>query len=380
MDFKIKNLDQKREHDEEDGETNTHNENETSEEVDGPTKITDIIDDCLEQIFKYLMLQDLINLADACKRFETPVELTFASMYKGKVVKLYPNRCSNGLEPIKLVADTIQIIGLSSCLKVLRYFGNQIAKLSIQFYCLCKDQKATIAQYMNEHCAGSLNHIKIHGATEQVMVNWTKPFSNAESIELWVSDLGDLNMWFPNMRRLVLHGKVKCIKNTFPRLEELEIFTYEYEIKKESVAEMLRLNPHLKKLRLFGGGYDKKYMKRVDIYFQSLSILHICCDEKFFNLNGSPIHLKSVTEFHIDLGQIYPMPEIPFSFSQLENFQLTMEHFGMNHKFVKFIKQNPSLTKLTIYTALDPLLIKEIKLKINQVSSSLAVDLIKIEK
>lgn len=47
-----------------------------------PTKIIDIIDDCLKHIFRFLNIKDLLNAADTCKRFRERVTLTFVKKYR----------------------------------------------------------------------------------------------------------------------------------------------------------------------------------------------------------------------------------------------------------------------------------------------------------
>lgn len=58
-----------------------------------PTKITDINNDCLEHIFNYLSLIDLLNVADASKCFKQGVNLSFTAKYGSKKLKL------QGIEP-----------------------------------------------------------------------------------------------------------------------------------------------------------------------------------------------------------------------------------------------------------------------------------------
>ncbi|XP_055304938.1 uncharacterized protein LOC129569798 [Sitodiplosis mosellana] len=369
-------MDQKRDHDEDSSEQNMRKKLETSEEANAVTKITDVNDDCFEVIFGHLMLQDLVNVADTCKRFQTSSKAAFATKCRGKVMMLDPSL--NRLPPIESFKNAVEVFGMSNCLKVLRHFGHKITMIYIDYLYINEVKQAELGRYMNEYCADSLIDIAIAGAPKEVAANWTKPFVNAQTIELRWSDLGDLSEWFPKTRRLVLHAGAKWAENTFPHLEELEIHDDVNEDKRASIAETLRLNPHLPQLRLLDLGYDMKFMKGVSSYLQSLTLLDIRCDDEFFNLGGSSIHLKSVKEFNIDLRRVGEMSRIPFSFGQLEKMQLKVNDFKMNDNFGKFLKQNPSLSKLVIHSqvciwAQNSRTVEQIKMDIAEVSPLLEV-------
>lgn len=110
-----KDSSQKRELDKENSEQqNKRKKDEAPEEAVSLMQLTDVVDDCLEQIFKYLMLPDLISLGDTCKRFQPVATSTFETKCNGKVIELYPY--PRRLDPIKLFGNTIKIKNLSECL------------------------------------------------------------------------------------------------------------------------------------------------------------------------------------------------------------------------------------------------------------------------
>ncbi|XP_055304936.1 uncharacterized protein LOC129569797 [Sitodiplosis mosellana] len=368
---------QKREHHDNNSEQNKRKKLGTPDEADGVTKINDVNDDCLELIFSHLMLQDLVNVADTCKRFQPSAKAVFATKCRGKLVMLHPS--VHRLQPFESIENFVKVFGMSNCLKVLRHFGHKITKIDIDYFYIYTVKQAALGRYMNEYCADSLIDIAIAGAPKEVAANWTKPFINADSIQLLYSDLGDLSAWFPKTRRLVLHSGAKWVENTFPHLEQLDIYDDVSERNRANVVELLHRNPHLQQLRLLNHGYDMKFMEGVSAYLQSLTLLDICCDNGFFHLNGSSIHLKSVKEFNIGLRLVHAIPKIPFSFDQLENMQLEVDDFKMNDNFGKFLKQNPSLSKLIIHSyvlarAQNSHSVEQIKMKIAEVSPSLDVD------
>lgn len=49
------------------------------------TSINDVNIDCLEEIFKYLKLKDLLNIADSSKRLRRAASFIFSSTYQPKI-------------------------------------------------------------------------------------------------------------------------------------------------------------------------------------------------------------------------------------------------------------------------------------------------------
>ncbi|XP_055306100.1 uncharacterized protein LOC129570489 isoform X2 [Sitodiplosis mosellana] len=362
MSSQIKKQNQKRENDEDSSEQNKRQKIEVpEEEADATTKLTDVVDDCLVHIFKHLMLRDLINLADTCTRFQPAAESTFEAKCRGKKIKIRLDHNSNRMQPVKLLDNaTIEISDLSSALKVLRHFGSMIPKLSIYFHDKNMDRNAEVARYMNEFCANSLIDIEMIDATKQVVANWTKPFANAESIHLWRSNLGDLNAWFPKIRRLKIFATAR-----------------EYGCEKEGVTDILRLNQNLQKLRIGGSVFDIKCLENVSGYLQSIRILDLSCYDGFFNLEGRSIHFKSVKELYI-WNYVNPVPKIPLSFDQLEKIQFTVRKLDLNDNFKRFVRQNPLLKTLKIFfeeSAGNTVSIEQIKLDLAAEFEGVAVDL-----
>lgn len=188
--------------------------------------------------------------------------------------------------------------------------------------------------------------------------------------------MADLKAWFPKMRRLVLRYDFQCIPNTFPNLEKLEICTYIHP--RVSIANILRQNPQVKKLRTTG---DMEFLKSIIGYIESLQILDICCTNDFFNLQNGSIRFRNVKDFHIRLSKVdwTQTPKIPIEFDGLEKCELTTDIFSFNENFVYFIWKNPSLkeAKVIIKDCLDRPSIERMKSYIlTKVAPSIKVDLV----
>lgn len=69
-------------------------------------KIDDINIDCLEHVFNYLSLMDLINVADANKYLRRAAALVFACRSKGKMVMIMSSYFHiPALQPLKLTDE-----------------------------------------------------------------------------------------------------------------------------------------------------------------------------------------------------------------------------------------------------------------------------------
>lgn len=379
MNSQLEKLNLKCEHDEDDGDQNKSKKLKVPEDADAMSNLNDVDDDCLIDIFKHLILQDLINIADTCKRFQTMAQWAFVERYNGKTIKLYPSS-SNRIQPTKLFVNAVVISDLRSCLKVLRHFGVKISKLDISCYYLGEYKKVELAWYMNEYCVDSLIDLKIEKISNGMITIWTKPFLKVESIQYWGCNLIDFSVWFPNVRRFILSRSSQCILYTFPHLEELEISSGEYEYTSESITKMFFLNQHIQILRLAGVNCNMKFLKSVSGYLQSIRLLDISCvDNRFFNSDGDLIYLKNVNEFHINLTRFDSLPKIPFTFDKLVTIKMSIRKFNLNENFEDFIRKNPSLGKLTLrYFDKSTISIGEIKSSIAETSPSIDVEFEKV--
>lgn len=319
----------------------------------GKSKITDLKDDCPDQIFKKLQLKDLLNVSDSSKRFKKPVGYAFASNYGDHEMDMRCF-CNQNLKQHKINGNfSLEISGMLICLKILRCFGHKISKLAICYGSINEDQEAKVNQYLNEYCADSLVEIRIEGPT---IPNLIKPFCKIKKIEFRFTHLDfkitQFNKWFPNMRRLkfefVIDTKMedrRCIEKHFPHLEEIGFngFSMERNFNETNIANALRLNPQLRKVIL--PDFTAKFVQDVSQYLQSVEILNIWCRD--LSIHGhSMIHFKSVKKFEICLfGNVR---NIPFSFDQLH--ELKIIGFEPSEAIISFIVKNTSLRKLTIDT------------------------------
>lgn len=113
-------------------------------------------------------------------------------------------------------------------------------------------------------------------------------------------------------------------------------------MRKENLTEILRLNPQLHSLYIWGC-FRAKYLQSVTTYLQNLQIFKFGTHGHFADIGDETVHLKKVKKLEV---WNYPYGRrIPLSFDKLEevlfNTELSID------KLTEFVKQQTSLTKLT---------------------------------
>lgn len=185
----------------------------------------------------------------------------------------------------------------------------------------------------------------------------TKPFSNVEEVTLYgaFSERSNLNVCFPNMRRLSFFGLFKICNSSYvalvhyPNLYHLDLYLDENSV--PNIAVLLRLNPQIKSLKFIQFMNFNLMHSLVEHLqtFESLEIEAACLSDCNW------IHFKSVNFFKIYfLGTEYsPIPKIPLSFRQLKVFILMVNSVYSN-AIQDFININPTIEKWMIYNDVSP--------------------------
>lgn len=198
-----------------------HRQNSPDEPVE-ITNITDINDDCLEHIFKKLSFDDLLNVADSCKRLKNAARLAFTSKYGRHMVRI--NGYFQRIRSILMSDKEIEIKGRSTCLKVLRCFGASMTKLATLPFVYereCDD----IDRYLDEYCAESVVELEYGRVT---LYNLKKQFTKVESVRFTNYEFqchrDDINVQFPNLRVTVEHwvDPRKIFDDTFSSFENVD--------------------------------------------------------------------------------------------------------------------------------------------------------------
>lgn len=170
------------------------------------TKITDLFDDCLENIFERLDLVDLFNVAVANEWLRPAACLVYKRKFGKKVVCLIAasHNLSSAAESIKLDNGSYFVTGLTVCLQYLRCFGSSIRSLRIWYRDLPWDGCERIHHYVDQFCAENLIRIGFYCKPAGAFRKFEKPFLKIRSVSLINGDFGpqisSVCEWFPNMQ------------------------------------------------------------------------------------------------------------------------------------------------------------------------------------
>lgn len=254
-------------------------------------KITDLNPDCLEHIFKYLHIKDLLNVADSRKSLKDAVDQAFTSKYDGNSISIL-------LKPTIITAINIKLKNghqeeaetFSCILKFLRGFGKLITALSIEFsFSMHLNQQIRITElrhYINEYCIETLTELKID-SYERGTLPLSKPFVNLKKLVLYnksVDEFIDLNRSFPKLDCLHLKFISKfnreCFEVHIPHLKEFLIVIRDMTF----ATNFLRLNPQIKFLKFYAvtKSEDPSILEFINEYLQ-LKELHVF----FWEMNRS---------------------------------------------------------------------------------------------
>ncbi|XP_031617187.1 uncharacterized protein LOC116337041 [Contarinia nasturtii] len=324
-------------------------------------EITDLNNNCLEHIFKFLNLNDLLNVAGTCKKFHSAANYPFSSNFGKKQFHLrytYIERGSSAFS-IDTFENDIYIRKLKIYLKCLRTFGHLINKLCINYDTMpIRDE---IDLYINQYCSDYVKEIVFCWSMKGAMKNLTKPFPNVWSLAFSSCYLEDeitnFNEKFPKMKRLKFSGSNtiatrKCIEMNFSHLENLcivDVDTHQSDtfFQPNNIATCIRLNPALRELEIGGELLNISFIQSVRKHLQHIEFLGIQLQSpKSLQLNTGTISLN-IKRLKVDIrsGSMNParMPKIPLVSNQLEEFSIKACNLWVKESLMDFIKKTPEV-------------------------------------
>lgn len=339
-------------------------EKDTPEEVIEPKQITDVNNDCLEHLLKYLSLADLLNVADTSKHLVDAAKLAFASKHGRKTIVLnsFPYSIS---QTIIIHSDEIWIFDFITCLRILRCFGSVIAKLHVYYNFDDDLPRSKLDRYIQEYCAAFLTEIQFHKAPANAMKHLRKlEFPKVETVgfndisKKLAGNLLNVKKCFPNVRNLKLikcnAALSNCISTKFIKLEHLSI-DFDHMTRLKYMANCLLcldLNPQLQSLHI-AGDFDIDFLRSIGTHSTiQINCLSIKAHQRFFDrYDGDPVCFKTVTKFRLQCDDSSCFPDrMPISFESLEEFTLDFIRLTIEQNFVDFISKQKSLSQLICHS------------------------------
>lgn len=212
------------------------------------TTILDVNGDCLEKVFDFLNLEDLLNVSDSSTLLRSSVIPVLCRKYKieTKEVRIDVLRFHFYNNP-----DTILVGKSLAAFKLLRLVGSEITYLSFEHSIRKKKLYRRLLSQIAKYCSNSL--ISLHVCDLPEAFNVTEPFPNLEVFMIGRStfDILNFNRIFPNLRRLFLlkapYIKRRWLNIKFKHLEELYI---SHISRWSDLTRLLTLNTNLRSLSL----------------------------------------------------------------------------------------------------------------------------------
>lgn len=317
-------------------------------------KIVDVNNDCLEHVFNYLDLMDLINVASANKHLGQAAAKVYGRKYKGRWVQIggpsYRGP-SDRTPDFQIFNDFILIYKPASAFKILRLFGDFITRVAIgeSNETVNLRDKIKFLIYVNEFCSETLKSFKldINGLAFSY-AETMKPYKNVEEVtilkhgceeSIFGFEASQFNDVFPKMRRLELRDiglpVHKRFAFNFHHLEHLYIDSI------EDLKELIRLNPQLQSLgtntsNLEFWDYANKQLKH-------LKVLDLCWMQMH---TANPILFENVEILTLNM-RFKPArnPERVLLFKKLKECTIWSR---LDKRCINFIIGNPTIEKLHI--------------------------------
>lgn len=302
-------------------------------------KVTDVNDYCLEHIFDYLSLNDLLNVGQSNTTFQYAAGIVFKRKY-GDDVEIVLSE-DYGFE---CYVESLQI-DIMRFKYFISVFGNFISSISLT-YDGCpdlKNKKIFEQIYKRISSLESLTEISFSGFPKGCLKKFSKPLPNVKSISLNECDLSNktvlLSKIFPKLHHLDINCRQFTKHNQiiahFPELKNLELSQVR-EANLKEFQSLLSLNPQLSSC-LYNNNKNNDW-KFVQFIAEKSQL------EKFKLVSSFPpeerIHFKNMKHFSYS-GVKY---SFPFTFDQLEKLELCVDNMRMDN----IIKQNEKLIELTL--------------------------------
>lgn len=321
-----------------------------------PLRLIDINYDCLLQIFQYLDVDSLVNIAEADDQF-IPAAVTVYSHCQKRYEKVIMNIYRASLfKP----DDWCRSPSSANIEPFFRHFGHGIFDLFINFD--LNPLNINMGRLLQDHCAATLNNLDLGFFNADEMESIEKPFTALKKLTFIEGTLGQklsqINIWFANITSLELIyinlAEPRSIEINIPRLKRLQIYNGVMNIPEENICEMLRLNPQLEDLSLLCE-FDIDFLLSLSQNLPLLETLEIWSPENRFETFGSQkVRFDMVKSFTLNACSHRgdSIANMPFEFVQLQ--QLSFDGFNrFRGPILDFIFKCGDLVKLNLLPQIE---------------------------
>lgn len=289
-------------------------------------KITDLNDDCLEKIFDYLSLEELLNVADANKWLYVASASVYRRKFGQNKVILF-ELIANKTGYIRMGYQSTVIVGLKECLRFMRCFGPLISKLRVNYFRSSRKDYSYLDRYVNEFCAETLASIEYYQKPTSLMDIPEKPFTKTKNLLIKYSNLGnslgEIVRWFPNLHSMqLLLNRIdgSSIEMNLPNLNLLQVrinSTNKYRIGHKNIAQAVHLNPQLRSLTIGELGRSQfpfKYILEIASMNPKITTLNVVPFKTSLNVVPGIIIKEEILDLVMALPLIEHLNLYPYCF------------------------------------------------------------------
>lgn len=267
-------------------------------------------DDCLEHIFLYLSIEDLLNIAYTSKQLKPAAELAFSRNFGTKEMDII-----HGSHGSVFIYAYCQRLSRDQFYRLLSSFGHLILKIKLIKF------KPSLLKVLIQFSGKSITDLQLVAMDLHRM---KKPFHGAETVYLYnvTTNLfcNPLNKLFSNVHKLDInfgHMWPMQIAVKFPHLNQLTLYCTSWA---RSYANMMRLNSQVQSLVLQGMPCAK-YLWYASKHLKFLENLQI----GIFNVNhdlGEDVNFPFLQQLKISLrtNKYMKTMKIPIVSSSLKEF------------------------------------------------------------
>lgn len=240
--------------------------NGSTDDTQGPKRIIDLDDDCLEKIFDHLDLHSLFMVAVSNEWLRPAANLVYKRKFNDKIlnihsINVHPNPYANIREYFWICFEKVSFSDFKICLQFLCCFGSSLSNVHIYYHGSDSKRFDYIHQYINRYCANSLLEIEFVIKPRLLINHFDKPFVNVHTVALHYCHLGEqfplFSQWFPNAHTLKLFNlrmDNRWMDLPFQHLKHVRIDVSNGNncdgFKKNEAAHLLHLCHQLKTLKI----------------------------------------------------------------------------------------------------------------------------------
>lgn len=322
---------------------------------DDTTKLTDLNDDFLMEIFEHLNLVDLISVSTTNKRLNENALLVFSHKFSRYRIEV-SGTCVSAWDGDRNITCKQHYIHRPDVQAFLYYFGDSITRLSIQF-----DDRLTpkqIERNLLKCCSKGLVELKLSKIRQcnTFNVNRWGMFPRVTRLSLCSCDMPP-NIFdaifarFPSVTHLELvnshdyrlttpvRSSLPKIRKHFAHLQHFKYFANSYWFNNDVIISLIETHPSIRSLALGVTFYLRgaqiidigriiNHLRRSIPNLEALELWNL--NEELDLTERFPVHLKKL----IVSGPLQRPIELPSSSVQLEDLEIGMRGlaFSRNHR------------------------------------------------